>query len=147
MKIVGMSLLALVLAACGSGGGEQPREPMSTATVYVANQAGVPLEGVAVQVQQRVSSTELLPLGETTTNAEGKATISLPINVTAQMGLSVVPEVVTEMPGVMWQNGFLVPQSDFVLIYQYLQPLDCDIVDPTQSSSCPEQPAPATESP
>lgn len=147
MKFLALGAVALILAACGSGGGEQPTEPMSVATVYVANQAGVPLEGVAVQVQQRVTNTELIPLGETTTNAEGKATISLPVNVTAQMGLSIVPEVVTEMPGVMWQNGFLVPQSDFVLIYQHPQPLDCDIVDPSQSSSCPEQPAPATESP
>lgn len=137
----------LALTACsGSDGGEQPMEPMSTATVYVANQAGVPLEGIAVQVQQRISNTEMRQVGsEVTTDASGKATVSLPVNITAQIGLSDVPEVVTELPGVAWQNGFLVPQSDFVLIYQHPQPLDCDIVDPNQPSSCPEQPVPATD--
>ncbi len=144
MKKVTVAAAALVLALTGcSQGGDQPTEPAtSMITVTVANQAGVPLEGIKVWTQQIVGAAELRDIPpEATTDASGRAVLTLPINITAQIGLADASD-----PASMeaWQHGFTVPTSDVSLYYQYPMTLDCDIVDPAQPSSCPALPAPTS---
>lgn len=149
MKIVAVSLLALVLAACGSQGGDQSTEPTSsTITVYVANQAGVPLEGIHVGAEQSIG-TEVRELAvKTVTDANGSATITLPVNITASISLANAAEpadLPSDVPSeTRYQNALIVPSENVTLFYQYPQTLACATVDPSQPSSCPALPVPTS---
>lgn len=152
MKVTFALGAALVFALAGcSQGGDQPTEPptSSTLTVVVANQAGIPLEGIHVRAQQTLSPMELVDLPPTaTTDASGTASITLPINITATIGLSNVIEPADGLPREeRFQNTLIVPSENVTLYYQFPVTLDCATVDPSQPSSCPEQPVPTSESP
>lgn len=130
--LLGTAAAALLLAGCTSS------PPTSTITLHVANQAGVPLGGVAVRVQQYVTGSEVRDLEPTTvTAADGSATVALPVNITASVGLSANPDEVR------WQQLITVPATDTTLSYQYPVALDCAVVDPTSPTSCPPTPAPS----
>lgn len=131
----------LALAGCSNGGDtDAPSDPQSTITVVVANQAGVPLEGVAVGAQQSLGGMDTRELPSTgTTDASGKTTLTLPVNVTASVWLS------KDGTETRWQNALVVPNTDITLYYQYPVTLECATVDPTQPSSCPAQPAPTSD--
>lgn len=139
--------LVLSLAGC-SQGGDPPAEPTSsTITVVVANQAGIPLEGVRVRAQQSLAPMEVQDLPQTaTTDASGTTTLTLPINIIATIGLA---NAIDPATGVAteerWQNAIIVPSENVTLYYQFPVTLDCATVDPSQPSSCPAQPAPTSE--
>ncbi len=137
MKFLAVSALVLVLAGCG---GDQPTEPQtSTVTVHVANQAGLPLGGVAVRAQHMLSPQEVADITSATTDTTGTAVLVLPENVTAQIGLGVEEEPPT------WQPPFIVTTSDFGLSYTFWADINCGVVDPTSPSSCPSAMPPAPE--
>ena len=141
------AVLVLSLAACSQGGDQSTEPTSSTITVVVANQAGVPLEGVRVRAQQSLAPMEVQDLPQTaTTDASGTAALTLPINIIATLGLAIAVDPVTGVATEeRWQNALIVPGENVTLYYQYLVTLDCATVDPSQPSSCPEQPAPTSE--
>ena len=134
MRRLALVAVAVVVAGCGS----TSSPPTSAVTVHVANQAGVPMGGIKVRAQQYVTGSELRDLEPTTvTAADGTATLVLPVNVTASIGLSHAPGEEH------WQQQIAVPPSDVTLSYQYPVPLGCAVVDPTSPTSCPPKPTPS----
>ena len=134
MRRLALVAVAVIVAGCRS----TSSPPTSAVTVHVANQAGVAMGGVKVRAQQYVTGSELRDLEPTTVTADdGTATLVLPVNVTASIGLSHAPGEEH------WQQQIAVPPSDVTLSYQYPVPLDCAVVDPTSPTSCPPTPTPS----
>jgi len=75
--------------------------------------------------------------------------MTLPVNITATISLSNAAEpadLPSNIPSeTRYQNALIVPSENVTLFYQYPQTLECATVDPSQPSSCPEQPVPTSD--
>lgn len=97
-----------------------------------------------MRAQHIVSSAEMTDLEPlATTDASGSATLTLPINITASIGLSNVEPVDGVYSEIRWQNALIVPSENINLYYQYPVTLDCNTVDPVSPTSCPPIPEPS----
>ncbi len=126
-RLVAAAAAALVLAGCGGSSGT----PTAPVHVTVVTQAGTPLGGVNLHAQQLLGS-DVRDLPDTTvTAADGTAHLTLPVNITASIGLSNSP---TET---RWQQMFTVPPDGTTLTYTYPVPLGCTVIDPAVTPPCP----------
>lgn len=124
-RLVAAAAAALVLAGCSSSGSAD-----TTVHVTVVTQAGTPLGGVNLHAQQLLGS-DVRDLPDTTvTAADGTAHLTLPVNITASIGLSTPGET-------RWQQLFTVPPDGTTLTYTYPVPLGCTVIDPAVTPPCP----------
>ena len=131
----------LAFAGCSQ---DEPAPASSDVTVRVSDTVGIAAPDVTVIATKRISDSQVEQIAESKTDGNGIATLTLPENATAAIGLW--KDQGENEPHYTWQTPFVVPIDNTTLSYSYgIIANNCPVIQPGPTP-CPTPSAPPAPS-